>query len=582
MANVKTAEGYSDSGHEDVYGEDDSTKDLPVTPWGRFIANGMDLLRDPRFNKGTAFTPEDRKHHYLDGLLPPIVLTQDQQMERILHNVRSKADPLQKYLDLMDLQDRNERLFFATLIKHVEELMPIVYTPTVGEACEKYGTVFRRSRGLFITIKDKGKVYEILKNWPEYKVAVIVVTDGERILGLGDLGIQGMGIPVGKLALYTALGGIRPSQCLPITIDVGTDNEKLLNDPFYIGLRQKRVRGQEYDNLLDEFMHAVKRRYGEKVLVQFEDFANSNAFRLLEKYRETHLTFNDDIQGTAAVTLAGLIAALPLDSGNTSMADHRFLFQGAGEAGPGIADLIALSISRDGKKSVEDARKQIYLVDSKGLVTASRGVDSLPDHKKKWAHEHAPCGSLIEAVHALKPTALIGVSAIRGAFDKDVLQAMAKYHKRPIIFSLSNPTSKSECTAEEAYKETNGAAVFASGSPFGPVDVNGKKRLTGQGNNAYIFPGIGLGCIISGSVRVHDDFFLVAAEALASQVTDEDRAVGLVYPPFTRIRKISAVIATAVAERSYELGLASRLPKPSNLMEYAERCMYNPEYRKYY
>ncbi|XP_019415144.1 PREDICTED: NADP-dependent malic enzyme-like isoform X2 [Lupinus angustifolius] len=540
-------------GVSDLYGENSATEDQLITPWNFSVASGSTLLRDPRYNKGLAFTENERDAHYLRGLLPPAVFTQD-------------------------LQERNERLFYRLLIDHVEELLPVVYTPTVGEACQKYGSIYRRPQGLYISLKEKGKILEVLKNWPEKSIQVIVVTDGERILGLGDLGCQGMGIPVGKLSLYTALGGVRPSACLPITIDVGTNNETLLNDEFYIGLKQKRAIGKEYEELLEEFMSAVKQNYGEKVLVQFEDFANHNAFTLLEKYSSSHLVFNDDIQGTASVVLAGLIASLKLIGG--TLADHTFLFLGAGEAGTGIADLIALEISKQTKAPVEETRKKIWLVDSKGLIVGSR-LESLQHFKKPWAHEHEPVKGLLDAVKAIKPTVLIGTSGVGKTFTKEVVEAMASNNEKPLIFALSNPTSQSECTAEEAYTWSKGRAIFASGSPFDPVEYEGKVFAPGQGNNAYIFPGLGLGLIMSGAIRVRVEMLLAASEALAAQVSQENYDKGLIYPPFTNIRKISAHIAANVATKAYELGLASHLPRPKDLVKYAERCMYSPGYRSY-
>ncbi|CAA2961395.1 NADP-dependent malic enzyme-like isoform X2 [Olea europaea subsp. europaea] len=390
--------------------------------------------------------------------------------------------------------------------------------------------------------------------------------------------LQGMGIPVGKLSLYTALGGVRPSVCLPITIDVGTNNKKLLDDEFYIGLRQNRATGEEYAELLEEFMSAVKQNYGEKILVQFEDFANHNAFELLAKYRTTHLVFNDDIQGTASVVLAGLIAALKVVGG--TLADHTFLFLGAGEAGTGIAELIALEISKKTDAPIEETRKKVWLVDSKGLVVSSR-KESLQHFKQPWAHEHEPVKELIDAVQAIKPTVLIGTSGVGRTFTKEVVEAMASFNEKPIILALSNPTSQSECTAEEAYTWSKGRAIFCSGSPFDPVEYDGKILVPGQANNAYIFPGFGLGLIMSGTVRVHDDLLLAASEALAAQVTEEYYAKGLIYPPFSNIRKISANIAANVAAKSYELGLASRLPRPKDLVKHAESCMYTPVYRSY-
>ncbi|KAI8529595.1 hypothetical protein RHMOL_Rhmol12G0237100 [Rhododendron molle] len=522
-------------GVEDVYGEDRASEDQPITPWTVSVASGYSLLRDPHHNKGLAFSEKERDAHFLRGLLPPVVVSHDLQVKKMMHNLRQYQVPLQQYMAMMDLQEMNERLFYKLLIDNVEELLPVVYTPTVGEACQKYGSIFRRPQGLFISLKEKGRILEVLKNWPQRKIQVIVVTDGERILGLGDLGCQGMGIPVGKLSLYTALGGIRPSACLPITIDVGTNNEKLLNDEFYIGLRQRRATGQEYAEFMHEFMTAVKQNYGEKVLIQFEDFANHNAFDLLSKYSNTHLVFNDDIQGTASVVLAGLISSLKL-VGRT-LAEQTFLFLGAGEAGTGIAELIALEMSKQTGAPVEESRKKIWLVDSKGLIVSSR-AESLQHFKKPWAHEHQPVKGLVDAVKSIKPTVLIGSSGAGRTFTKDVIEAMSSFNEKPIILALSNPTSQSECTAEEAYTWSKGRAIFASGSPFGPVEYNGKVYLSGQANNAYIFPGLGLGLIISGAIRVHDDMLLVAC-------------------------------------------LATRLPRPNDLIAYAESCMYSPNYRNY-
>ncbi|KAL2237047.1 NADP-dependent malic enzyme [Sesamum indicum] len=565
-------------GVEDVYGEDRASQDQPITPWTVSVASGYSLLRDPRHNKGLAFTEKERDAHYLTGLLPPVVLSQELQEKRLMHNLRQYEVPLHRYIAMMDLQERNEKLFYKLLMDNVEELLPVVYTPTVGEACQKYGSIFKRPQGLYISLKEKGKILEVLKNWPEKSIQVIVVTDGERILGLGDLGCQGMGIPVGKLSLYTALGGVRPSACLPITIDVGTNNKKLLEDEFYIGLKQNRATGQEYAELLEEFMSAVKQNYGEKVLVQFEDFANHNAFDLLAKYRTTHLVFNDDIQGTASVVLAGLVSALKLMGG--TLADHTFLFLGAGEAGTGIAELIALQISKETNVPLEQTRKKIWLVDSKGLIVCSR-KESLQHFKVPWAHEHEQVKELLDAVKEIKPTVLIGTSGVGRTFTKEVVEAMASINQKPLILALSNPTSQSECTAEEAYTWSEGRAIFASGSPFQPVEYNGNMFVPGQANNAYIFPGFGLGLIMSGTVRVHDDLLLAASEALANQATEENYEKGLIYPPFTNIRKISANIAATVAAKAYELGLASRLPRPKDLVNFAESCMYTPVYRNY-
>ncbi|RCV25035.1 hypothetical protein SEVIR_5G132500v4 [Setaria viridis] len=574
---AETQEGVAaaDGGVVDPYAEDE---ELPVMPWAYSVASGYTLLRDPHHNKGLAFTEKERDAHYLRGLLPPAVVSQEVQIKKFMHNLRQYQLPLQRYMAMMDLQERNERLFYRLLIDNVEELLPFVYTPTVGEACQKYGSIFRQPQGLYVSLRDKGRVLEVLRNWPQRDIQVICVTDGGRILGLGDLGAQGMGIPVGKLALYTALGGVRPSACLPITIDVGTNNEELLNDEFYIGLRQKRATGKEYHELIEEFMSAVVQIYGEKVLIQFEDFANHNAFDLLEKYSKSHLVFNDDIQGTASVVLAGLLASLKVVGG--TLAEHTYLFLGAGEAGTGIAELIALQISKQTKAPIEECRQKVWLVDSKGLIVSSR-KESLPSFKQPWAHEHEPVSTLFDAVQSIKPTVLIGTSGVGRAFTKEVVEAMASFNERPVIFSLSNPTSHSECTAEQAYNWTKGRAVFASGSPFNPVEYDGKTFVPGQANNAYIFPGLGLGLIMAGATRVHEDMLLAASEALADQANQENFEKGSIFPPFSSIRKISAHIAAAVAAKAYELGLATRLPAPRDLVQYAETCMYNPIYRNY-
>lgn len=547
------------------------------TPWVRTVQSGIDLLRNPKYNKGMSFTKSERDRNHLHGLLPPAYMSQDLQVQRVMSNVRETESNLQKYIFLMALQERNEKLFFRVLLNYLEELLPVVYTPTMGIVCQKYGLLFRRPRGLFISINDRGQVMELLKNWPERHLRVIVVTDGERVLGLGDLGVQGMGIPVGKITLYSACGGIPPHECLPVMIDTGTNNEALLKDPFYPGVRQRRAEKELYDELIDEFMDAVKTRYGDKVLVQFEDFANKNAFRLLLQYRGTHLVFNGDIQAVGAVALAGIIASLPLTGGKVS--DHTFLFRGAGETGTGIAELLATYISREANISIQEARERIWLVDSKGLVVKSR-MDTLENHKLPFVKDFPQHHDLLTSVKAVRPTALLGLSGTANCFTKDVCEAMTIFNKRPIIFALSHPTTP-ECTAEQAYTWTQGQCVFANGSHSHPVEVNGKLFHAGQGNSAFIFPGLGLGCILAGATRIRDEMFLASAEALASQVTDEDRDLGLVYPPLNRIRETSAHVAKAVANMAYKLGLATNLPKPHDLLKEAEDRMWHPSYRSY-
>ncbi len=533
---------------------------------------GVDLLHNPLYNHGTAFTEEERDTYKLRGLLPPRILTQEQQVQRSLENFRKKPNDLEKYIYLIGLEDRNETLFYRVVMSNLEEMMPIIYTPTVGKACQEYAHIFRRPRGLYISTNDRGRIKDMVANWPHDDVDVIVVTDGERILGLGDLGANGMGIPVGKLSLYTACAGINPAKTLPITLDVGTENERLRHDPIYIGLPQPRLRGPEYDALVDEFMTAVTERYP-NVMVQFEDFANLNAFRLLHKYRNAYCTFNDDIQGTASVTLAGIYSALRLTGGK--LGEQKLLFLGAGEAGIGIADLIVSAMMDEGLTEAE-ARQRCWFVDSRGLVESTR--TDLAEHKLHYAHDFAPQPDLLAAVHALQPTGLIGVSGRGQMFTQPIVAAMATLNQRPIIFALSNPTSNSECTAEQAYTWTDGRAIFASGSPFNPVEYGGKMYVPGQGNNSYIFPGVGLGVVAVKARHVPDEMFMAAARTLAQLVTAEDLAMGRIYPSLKRIREVSAAIGTAVAEVAYQQGLA-RVPRPENLAAFVEGQMYQPVYK---
>uniref|UniRef100_A0A667X857 Malic enzyme n=1 Tax=Myripristis murdjan TaxID=586833 RepID=A0A667X857_9TELE len=518
-----------------------------------------------------AFSLRERQILGIQGLLPPKVETQDIQAMRFQNNLKRMSDPLEKYIYLMGIQERNERLFYRVLMEDIEELMPIVYTPTVGLACTQYGHIFRRPKGLFISILDKGHIRSILDNWPETNVAAVVVTDGERILGLGDLGVYGMGIPVGKLCLYTACAGIRPEKCLPVVIDVGTDNETLLKDPFYMGLYQKRDRSQAYDDLIDEFMEAVVDKYGQDTLIQFEDFGNHNAFRFLRKYREKYCTFNDDIQGTASVALAGLLAAQRAIG--KPITEHRVLFLGAGEAALGIANLIVMAMMETGMTQAE-AQQKIWMYDKYGLLVK---VSVLLSICGLFQMDH---NDTLEAQDdQLFFFPFSGVAGAGRLFTHDVIKAMGALNERPIIFALSNPTNKAECTAEDAYTITNGRCLFASGSPFDPVTLSDGRVFTpGQGNNAYIFPGVALAVILSGVRHISDTVFLEAAKTLSEQLTDKELEEGRLYPPLSNIREVSVQMAVKVVEYVYAKGMAFRYPEPVDKNSFVRSTVWHTNY----
>ncbi|MEI6562595.1 MAG: NAD-dependent malic enzyme [Verrucomicrobiota bacterium] len=535
------------------------------------LPTGLRLMQDPTLNKGTAFSEAERDALGLRGLVPPHVQSIDEQVQRFLGTYRKRATDLERYIDLASLQDRNETLYYHIITRFIEEMMPLIYTPTVGQACLQFGQIFRRSHGMYISQKDLGHVAELLHNWPRRDIRVIVVTDGERILGLGDLGANGMGIPIGKLALYTACAGIHPTQCLPVLIDVGTNNQSLLDDPLYLGLHQRRTTGEVYDALVEEFITAASEAFPQ-ALIQFEDFANHNAFRFLHKYRTRVCTFNDDIQGTASVALAGIYSALRITG--KPLRDQRLLFFGAGEAGTGVGELMVTALMADGLSEAE-ARKVCWFVDSKGLVVKSR--TDLNEHKQPFAQDHAPLKDPLDIIAALRPTALIGASGQQGTFTQPIIEAVTRSAGRPIIFALSNPTSKAECTAAQAYEWSGGTAVFASGSPFAPVEFNGKWFVPGQGNNAYIFPGVGLGIIASGSRLVTDEMFLTAAHTLADLVTEKDLEQGRIYPSISQIRDVSLAIAVAVAQVAQQSGLATK-EAPADAQSAIKELMYVPNY----
>ena len=541
---------------------------------GRDYPTGYALMYNGLLNKGTAFSDAERDSLGMRGLLPPRVFTLEQQVKRALRNLRAKESDLDKYIFLHALQNRNETLYYRMVLDHLEEMMPIVYTPTVGQACLEYGAIFRRPRGMWITIADRGRVAEVLANWPQQDVRLIVVTDGERILGLGDLGALGMGIPIGKLSLYTACAGVHPYYCLPITLDVGTNNQELLDDEMYFGIDRPRARGAEYQEFIEEFVQAVQTRFP-GCLLQFEDFGNHNAFELLDRYRNRVCSFNDDIQGTASVALAGLLAASRLQG--LALKDQKLLFFGAGEAATGIGELVVAAMQGEGMTEAA-ARERCWFFDSQGMIVKSR--TGLPPQKQRFAHDAPPCADYLTAVKTLRPTALLGAAGVPGVFTREVVEAVAACNAQPVVFALSNPTSKAECTAEQAYQWSKGTAIFASGSPFKPVVYEGRTLVPGQGNNVYIFPGVGMGVLASGSRVVTDEMFLAAAESLAAMVTDEELAQGRVFPALTNIRQVSLKIATAVAEIAHDRGLA-RVPRPADLAADIWSRMYQPEYPSY-
>ena len=531
---------------------------------------GIEIINDKSINRGTTFKRRERAELGLNGLLPYAVFSEDVQLKRVMNAIRRLSTDLERYSSLSVLQQYNEKLFYRLIINNIEELLPIIYTPTVGQACIEFSHIFRLSEGFYITPEDKGDIRKNLDNLPEEDIRVIVVTDGQRILGLGDLGSNGMGIPIGKLSLYTACAGIPPHQCLPVMMDIGTNNEEIRNDELYLGYPKKRLEGEAYLEMIEEFVMAIQDKYP-KALIQFEDFLTPNAFGLLNKYRDRVLCFNDDIQGTAAVALAGVYASTRITKNNFS--DLKIMFLGAGSAATGIADLMVSAFENEGLTN-EEARSRLWFVDVVGLVV--KGRTDLLEHNIPYAHEHKQL-NFVDAINEIKPNILIGATGAPGTFTKEVVERMTAINEYPIIFALSNPTSKAECTAEQAYQWSDGKAVFSSGSPFGKVVYKGKEYHPGQGNNAYVFPGIGLGTIVSNATSIPDELFLVAAKTLANLVSEQNLQDGALYPRLTKIRNISLNIAVAVAEKVYELGISKDKKKPANLEQIIADYMYNPK-----
>lgn len=534
---------------------------------------GLDLLHDPALNKSTAFTEAERQALGLAGLVPDVTESEDLQLRRVMRQLGHKNTDLDRYIYLVNLLDHDETLFYRTIMSDPARFLPIIYDPTIGEACLKFGHIFRGPRGMYLSITRRGHVKEVLRNWPVRDVRFICVTDGGRILGLGDLGANGMGIPVGKLQLYTAAAGVPPEVLLPMYLDAGTNNEQYLHDPLYLGLRRTRPSTEDLYSFVDEFVEAVQEVFP-KCCIHFEDWTGVDAVHLLERYRDRYSVYNDDVQGTAGITLAGMINAAKIKG--TRLKDEKYLFLGAGSAGIGLANLLCSALVGQGM-TIEEARSRVYMFDINGLLESSR--TDLVDFQLPYAHKHEPTRDFVAAIQSIKPTTIIGVSTVGGAFTKRVVEAMSLINKRPVILALSNPTERAECTPEQAYAWSKGRAIYASGVQFPPVHLDGKTFLPGQANNFYIFPAVGMAIYATQARRVTDEMFIEAAAAVADQVPDELLEQGLIYPLQSSILETEIKTAARVAKLVFDSGLA-RIGRPSDVEAFIRSHVYKPKYKK--
>jgi malate dehydrogenase (oxaloacetate-decarboxylating)(NADP+) len=532
---------------------------------------GMDLLQDPSLNKSTAFTEAEKKALGIVGLVPDVAESPDVQLSRVMMQLSHKSTDLDRYIYLVNLLDHNETLFYRTVMSDPARFLPIVYDPTIGEACLKFGHIYRQTRGMYLSIRHRGNVKKVLRNWPQKDVRFICVTDGGRILGLGDLGANGAGIPIGKLQLYTACAGVPPQYLLPMYLDAGTNNEQYLHDPLYLGMRKTRPPTAELFSFVDEFVEAVQEVFP-KCCIHFEDWTGADAVHLLQRYRDKYCVYNDDVQGTAGITLAGMINAVKLKG--TKLKDEKYLFLGAGSAGIGLADLLCSALVAQGM-SRKDAQSRVYMFDVNGLLESSR--TDLVDFQKPYAHKHAPTKDFVAAIESIKPTTIIGVSTIGGAFTQKVVETMSRINDRPVILALSNPTEHAECTAEQACSWSNGKAIYAAGVQFAPVHYKGQTFLPGQANNFYIFPAVGMAIFATQAKRVTDEMFIEAGQAVADHVAPELLKQGLLYPLQSNILETEIQTAARVAKLVFDSGFA-RVERPADMVSFIRRHVYKPEY----